>query len=238
MSNTWSKADLHVHTIHSDGHSSVAEVLEHAARHTDLRLIAITDHDTIDGALEARRLASSFGLEVIVGEEVSTADGHLLVLFVEKELPPHRPAAETIAAAHTQGGMCFAAHPYDWMVPSMGRRDLMRRCAGPAPEWPLDGIEAFNASLLIPANNDRAAAEARALGMAVLGGSDSHHRETIGLGYTLFLGTTAADLREALRTGRTQALGRYWGPAHTAVVTGKIVRREWRRLGQLAFARP
>src|SRR6185436_2860560 len=102
------------------------------------------------------------GLEVIVGEEVSTAEGHLLALFIEQELPPGRPAAATIAAVHAQGGLCIAAHPYDWMVPSLGRAGLRQRCAGPDCEWPLDGIEVFNASLWLSSNNASAAAAAAA----------------------------------------------------------------------------
>ena len=70
MSTVWSKADLHVHSTHSDGHASVGEVLEYAARKTDLRVVAITDHDTIEGALQAQALAGEYGLEVVVGEEV------------------------------------------------------------------------------------------------------------------------------------------------------------------------
>ena len=68
------KADLHIHTTHSDGAATVAELLGHVARDTDLHAIAITDHDTITGAQQAAKLARQFGIEVIVGEEVSTAD--------------------------------------------------------------------------------------------------------------------------------------------------------------------
>src|SRR5215813_10337077 len=111
MNQTWSKADLHIHTTHSDGTASAREVLEYVVAQTDLRVIAITDHNTIAGALEARELAASYGIEVIVGEEVSTNEGHLLALFVEELLPPRQPAAATIAAVHAQGGLCVAAHP-------------------------------------------------------------------------------------------------------------------------------
>jgi predicted metal-dependent phosphoesterase TrpH len=99
-----SKADLHIHTVHSDGAATVPELLEYVAARTDLRLIAVTDHDSITGACQAARLAREFGVEVVMGEEVSTADGHLLALFVDTFLPPGRPAAETIAAIHAQGG--------------------------------------------------------------------------------------------------------------------------------------
>lgn len=225
MSQIWSKADLHIHTTYSDGAASVAEVLEHAASRTDMRVIAITDHDTIEGALEARRLAGSYGLEVIVGEEVSTREGHLLALFIEQHLPPQRPVAETIAAVHAQGGLCVAAHPYDWVVPSLGRFDLRRRCAGPECEWALDGIEGFNASLWLPSNNRRAGSTAAALELAVLGGSDSHHLPTIGMGYTLFPGTSAADLRAAIASRATRTGGRHWLIDQQAVVVGRFFKR-------------
>jgi predicted metal-dependent phosphoesterase TrpH len=228
MNTVWSKADIHVHTTYSDGHAGVDEVLEHAVQNTDLRVIAITDHDTIEGALEARSLAEEYGIEVAVGEEVSTSDGEVLALFIEQQLPPGLPAAETIAAVHAQGGLCVAAHPYYRMVPSMGRRGLRKRASGPEPEWHLDAIEVFNAGLLSSVNNRRAAATATALGLPALGGSDSHHCATIAYGYTLFPGRSAADLRAAIVLGQTYAAGRHWGPVRMAEIIGLIVRRELR----------
>jgi len=227
VSTTWSKADLHVHTTCSDGHSGVREVVEHAARRTDLRVIAITDHNTIEGALEARNLAREYGIEVVVGEEVSTGDGELLALFIERRLPPGRPAAETIAAVHEQGGLCVAAHPYGLLVPSMGRRNnLRKRCSGRNPEWPLDAIEVFNAGLISQSNNSRAAATAAALGLPGCSGSDSHHLATIASGYTLFPGHSAADLRAAIEQGQTHAAGHKWGLIRTTEVVCLIARRE------------
>lgn len=208
----WNKVDLHIHTAwSSDATARVEDVLDYAANKTDLRVIAITDHDTIAGALEARQLSRAYGIEVIVGEEVSTHEGHLLALFIEHLLPPGRPAAETIAAVHAQGGLCFAAHPYGWMVPSLGWEGLTERATGIDCDWPLDGLEAMNASLWLPANNARAQAAAQELGMAVCGGSDSHHLSTIGSGYTLFPGTTADDLRQALQHHQTFVGGNSWG---------------------------
>src|SRR3954451_9693149 len=137
-----SKADLHIHTVHSDGAATVPELLAHIVAKTDLRLIAVTDHDSIAGARQATQLAPQFGVEVIVGEEVSTADGHLLALFIDTFLPPNRPAAETIAAIHAQGGLAIAPHPFDRSVPSLGRAGLNQL------GWDFDAIEGFNAGVV------------------------------------------------------------------------------------------
>ena len=211
MNMHYSKADIHIHTTYSDGIAGVAAILEHVAAHTDLRLIAITDHDTIAGALLARQIARAYGVEVIVGEEVSTAEGHLLALFIDHWLPPGRPAAETIAAIHAQGGLCVAAHAFDPLVPSLGRAGLSGRCAGArAGEWPLDGVESFNASSWIAASNRHADAFGAALGLARCGGSDSHSLATVGRGYTLFSGTSADDLYRAIAGGQTAPGGVRW----------------------------
>ncbi|HEX9373203.1 MAG TPA: PHP domain-containing protein [Roseiflexaceae bacterium] len=205
------KADLHIHTTYSDGTASVREVLAHVAARTGLRLIAITDHDAIAGALEARRLAPQFGLEAIVGQEVSTAEGHLLALFITSLLPPGRPAAETIAAAHAQGGLCIAPHPFDTAVPSLGCAGLCERYA--SGEWPIDAIEGLNGAVMWPRRGSNLVAQqcARDLQLPTTGGSDSHTLATIGVGYTLFDGASADDLYRAIRAGRTTWGGRCWG---------------------------
>ncbi len=130
MSTGYSKADIHLHTTYSDGTATVPELLAAVAR-ADLQVIAVTDHDTIAGALEARRLAPRYGVEVIVGEEVSTREGHLLALFLEAPLPPGRPLAETAAAARAQGALLIAPHPFGMLVGSIGRTGLARRFSDP-----------------------------------------------------------------------------------------------------------
>lgn len=221
------KADLHLHTTFSDGTASVPELLAHAAA-SDLQIIAITDHDTVAGAIEARRLADHFGVEVIVGEEVSTADGHLLALWIDEWLPPGRPAAATIAAVHAQGGLCIAAHPYDWAVMSLGQAGLRERCLGRHAEpWQLDAIEVFNASLCWPrgACNRVALEVAGAIGLPAIGGSDAHSLATVGRGYTLFNGTTAADLRQAIVSGVVGWGGQPWSAAQYIDVSWRTVRQ-------------
>lgn len=86
--NMLSTADLHLHTIYSDGHCTPAELVNHVLTKTDLRVIAVTDHDAIAGAYEAQRCATGSSLEVIIGEEISTSEGHLLAYFIHELIPP------------------------------------------------------------------------------------------------------------------------------------------------------
>lgn len=78
-------ADLHIHSIHSyDGTSSISAILKYVVDRTDLDVIAITDHDTVTGAAEVMQLAPAYGVQVIPGCEISTTDGHLLALFIDR----------------------------------------------------------------------------------------------------------------------------------------------------------
>ena len=78
---------------------------------TNLSVVAITDHDTLRGTAEAADLAPRYGLEVVPGCEVSTAEGHLLALFIQRPVRPGRSLIETAQAVADQGGLCIAAHP-------------------------------------------------------------------------------------------------------------------------------
>src|SRR5690242_4156882 len=105
-------ADVHIHTSYSDGQPSVRDVLAYASNCTSLDVIAITDHDTIEGALEAAILAPTYRIQVIVGEEITSRQGHILGLFLRERVPPALSAEETVDAIHAQGGLAIAAHPF------------------------------------------------------------------------------------------------------------------------------
>jgi predicted metal-dependent phosphoesterase TrpH len=214
----YSKADIHIHTHHSDGTASVAELLAHVAAQTDLRVIAVTDHDTITGALEAHQRAADYGVEVVIGEEISTAEGHLLALFVEEHIAPGRPVADTISEVHAQGGLCIAAHPFDWSTPSLKQH---------IATLDLDAVEAFNASLSWPRDgaNRLAQQHAASLHRAAVGGSDAHSLATVGRGYTTFEGTTAADLRRAISEGLVGWGGTCWSARHYVDIARLYVRQ-------------
>lgn len=229
--NQFSKADLHIHTLHSDGVPSVTELLRYVAEQTDLRVIAITDHDTITGARHAARIAREFGISVVIGEEVTTAEGHLLALFIDSFLPPARPVAQTIATIHAQGGLAIAPHPFDRHTPSLGRCGLNR------PDWRLDALEGFNASVLWPerGRNRMTQIAARELGLPLTGGSDAHTLWTVGQGYTLFPGHSADDLYRAIKSGAVTWGGSYWTLSQYFDMGRQIVRQHG-VLGSLRLA--
>ncbi len=218
------KADLHIHTSYSyDGTATVAAILEHVARQTDLDVIAITDHDEIDGALEAMELAPRYGVEVIPGSEVSTAEGHLLALYITQRVPAKLSLVETVACVAEMGGICVAAHPggrWEWCLQE---HHLQHALGQPGVADTLVGLEAYNASLPHLAVNQQAGKMQQRLGLASVSSSDAHLLSLIGKAATCFPGQSAYDLRRALceRTTTMQILPR---PHHFLVSYG------WRQL--------
>ncbi len=195
------RADLHIHTCHSDGRPTVQAVLDHVARRTRLQVIAITDHDTIEGALRAEELQSRYRFQVVLGEEVTTRQGHVLALFIRERIRPNMSPEDTIAAIHEQGGLAIAAHPF---ITAFGPeiQGIGRRFA----ELPFDAVEAENSTPLMYVANYRAKRHnRRAGGLAVVGNSDAHIVEAIGKSYTRFPGSSAADLRRAIQQRQTTA---------------------------------
>jgi predicted metal-dependent phosphoesterase TrpH len=210
------RLDTHVHTRFSyDATGSVRAVLA-AARDAGLDGLAVTDHDTVEGAHRAARLASDYGLFVLSGVEVSTAEGHLLALGVTEAPAPGRPMADTVAAVRDRGGIAVAAHPFQMSRHGAGRRTIRRA----AP----DAVETFNAHLMTGVQNRRARRFADRADYSAVGGSDAHRPGTVGRAYTeirLPDGGEVADhpapdpssvapeqVLEAIRTGRTTTRGR------------------------------
>jgi predicted metal-dependent phosphoesterase TrpH len=207
------KADLHIHSAAGDGIHTVAELLEHVEHHTDLDVIAITDHDEVGGALEAVELAlrKRYRFEVIPGIEVSTRNGHLIGLFVNNRVPMLQSLEASVEAIHAQGGVCIVPHPLSWLTMSVGRRRLLRMHARRDDRLYLDGIETFNPTFAGRVVGSRAERLNRAiLGLAETGGSDAHSSDLVGTGHTLFPGRTANDLRTAIEQRATWSGGRYW----------------------------
>ncbi len=207
------KADIHIHTTHSDGMATVEQVLEFVENETDLDLIAITDHDMFDGADEARNLAArrNYRFQVLTGCEITTLEGHLLALGIDKPARSLQSLDKTIAQVHAQGGIVIAPHPMSWMIRSIGRNGLLRIHYHPSDTVHFDGCETLNPSLAgqVVARRVREL-NLRVLKLAETGGSDSHVLPTIGTATTRFPGTTTEDFRRALAEKTTAVDGHYW----------------------------
>lgn len=194
-------ADLHIHTNHSDGWPSPIEVVDHAARMTQLDVIAVTDHDTIEGALRAaEHAARGSRVTVVIGEEVSSRQGHILGLFLEKRIRPGMSAAATIDEIHSQGGLAIAAHPF-WRTIGMAQR-----VGGPvhgvgwlAAELDFDAVEVDNSTPGLGFANLLASRLALASGQAGIGASDAHILDAIGKSATRFRGKSPRALRTAIQ---------------------------------------
>jgi predicted metal-dependent phosphoesterase TrpH len=177
--------------------------MEYVQNHTDLRVIAITDHNTVEGARFAHSLAELYDFDVIIGSEISSAAGHILGLFIEEDVAPGMSAADTIRAIEEQGGVAVIAHPFanrafgPFGLKSVG--DTMNEVAFKA-------LEVYNSSpYLIRANRLAANAFTGGQGIAATGGSDAHVCKAIGKGYTLFRGESATDLRTSIDNLETRA---------------------------------
>ncbi|MCX7609051.1 MAG: PHP domain-containing protein [Anaerolineales bacterium] len=202
-------ADLHIHSIYSwDGTATISAILNYTVTKTSLNVIAITDHDEIQGALYAEEIAPRYGIEVIPGSEVSTAEGHVLALFVRQRIPMGMSLIETVRYVGELGGLCIAAHPMANGSSSLSAASIQNALKHPDVAKILVGIEAINAGLLHQSSNLLATALAHSLPVAHVATSDSHILETIGFGMTEFEGTSAADLRRALQLRRTKAIAK------------------------------
>jgi len=211
-----SKADFHIHSNYSDGQATIEEILEYTQIHTDLNCLAITDHDTIEGALKAQKMAEkeNYHFDVIVGEEVSTLEGHILALFIHKPIPAGLSAQETIKRIKIQGGLAIASHPFEHTKFKNPHMVTMTGIGGETLfelRHQLDGVEIVNATPTLRDENLKAATLNKTLlGLAETGSSDAHILEAIGKGYTLYEGETASDLKTALINHQTQAMYTRW----------------------------
>jgi predicted metal-dependent phosphoesterase TrpH len=217
--------DLHCHTRASFDCLSAPGDVVRAAHERGLTHLAITDHDRIDGALEARRLAPA-GLTVIVGEEVRTRDGDLVCLFLERAIPPGLSAEETIGAARLQGALVGIPHPFDRLRGSLLREPRLEALGGS-----VDWIETHNARL-IGKGNERAAGYARELGLPGVAVSDAHSILEVAVAYTVLDGdpSTPSGLLAALAggqlvPGRASFFVRAWTPLAKLIQRGRGNRR-------------
>jgi predicted metal-dependent phosphoesterase TrpH len=170
------EVDLHMHTDHSGDCATPVDVLLQTARDRGLGAIAITDHNEVSGALEARKIAEQMGdIKVIVAEEVKTAEqGEVIGLFLEEKIPKGLTMAETIAEIRRQGGLVYVPHPFDRFhsVPDYEHLlDIVEE---------IDLLEVFNPRVAVTAFNEEAVRFAAKYRIVPAAGSDSHVAQGLG----------------------------------------------------------
>jgi len=183
--------DLHIHSCYSNGYfknfppwvaSTPKEILEKAKKN-GLKVIAIADHDSLEGSREAEKIAGDFGIIVIPACEITSADGHILAYGIKKEIPKKLSAEKTIQLIHAQKGLAVAAHPFHKrprIANGIGVGNLLFKL-------PFDGVEVANAGLSPKCNRialTKSKKNSRRL--AFIGGSDSHVLDFVGYGRTVF----------------------------------------------------
>ena len=199
------KIDLHVHTYHSaDCSAGLEEIIAHSRRR-GLDGIAITDHDTVEGALKFLEIDCD-GLIIIPGIEVSTVAGHILGINITSPIPAGLPVEETVRRIHDAGGIAVAAHPSAVYKKGIGINEEIASQG-------IDAVEGINSSVfpffLLTYLSRRLASRT---GLPQIGGSDSHTPETVGLAYTIIenVGKDAEveEIINAIKEGRCIPHGR------------------------------
>jgi predicted metal-dependent phosphoesterase TrpH len=172
----WVRVDCHVHTVASGDAVLRVEQLASRAVELGLDVVFVTDHNETSAALAAQ--GRDLGVRIEVGEEVRTADGEVLGLFLSERIPYVLPIREVVHRIRAQGGLVGLPHPFDPLRAGAGAvADTL--CADGA----VDMVEAFNAKVHDTAHNDAAAALASRHGLPVMAGSDAHDVTGLGAAY-------------------------------------------------------
>jgi predicted metal-dependent phosphoesterase TrpH/glycosyltransferase involved in cell wall biosynthesis len=169
----WINADLHVHSCYSRDCASSIEAILDAAREVGLGALAIADHNEIEGALVARQLSGGNPF-IIVAEEVKTAEGEVIGLFLEKVIPRGLSFDETLSLIKEQGGLVYVPHPFDALRTTPSYRALVDNLHR------IDVIEIYNAKVALSSFNLAAERFAAKYNIVAGAGSDSHVVQGLG----------------------------------------------------------
>jgi len=204
-----SAAEVHAHTTASDGMATPEELVAAAAA-AGIAVLCVTDHDTTDSAARAVEAGAGLGVEVVRGEEVTTAAPsgiHVVGLFLERPVRMGMSVEDTVDAIHDQGALAVLPHPF---MPTYFASISARRALRLLERRRVDGIELRHTAVMTGRGRARLdefyALHRDGLG-AALGAGDSHFgRHDLGRMVTVFPGRTAADLRRAIEQRTTSPM--------------------------------
>ena len=172
------RVDFHTHTVSSPDSLLEPEILIRTAIRKGIDRVVITDHNKIESAYRAKKIAPEL---IIIGEEIETKEGEILGAFMEEEIPPGLPPMDVISRLRDQNAFISISHPFDTMRKGGWGKDTLLEIL------PLiDAIETFNARCLMPYFNWRAEAFAKSHNIPGTHGSDAHTAFEIGRG-SIFL---------------------------------------------------
>jgi predicted metal-dependent phosphoesterase TrpH len=164
------RVDLHLHSDYShDGQSSLDELIQRCAD-CGLDRIALTDHNTVEGARALAKMAPELA---IIGEEAKTQEGEVIGLFITRRLPPFLPAEDVMDMIHGMGGLTYMPHPVDRHRSHFSPERIVELADR------IDIIETYNA-WCEPDANRAAARLAVDLGKVTATGSDAHAAHELG----------------------------------------------------------
>lgn len=216
---------MHIHTLYSPCSETKLEEIGDYCHEKGIDVVAITDHDTIGGALALAALTSD--VRVIVGEEINTRQGEIVGLFLNHEIEPGLDAEETCERIKEQGGLVYVPHPFDPFKINRLRRHALMRILDM-----IDIIEVWNGKANLPVFNRFAERFAQSYGKTKAVGSDAHYLEAIGLCSNVMDDfRTPQEFLSSLRnaelvTGHTYPLRTWWvGIKNVLRGEGHIVRR-------------
>jgi predicted metal-dependent phosphoesterase TrpH len=190
------RGDFHIHTSFSGDCDVAPRVVVDRCREVGLNCIAITDHNSIRGALEVRELAD---FAVIVGEEVKSSKGDIIGLFLEEEIPKGLPPLETVHRIKDQGGLVVVPHPFD----TIRRGPLSQDALSEVLPY-VDLIEVLNARTILPRDLEKCRRLAAEASLAPVAVSDAHTPGELGEAYTELEGFngSALSFKDAVKAGR------------------------------------
>ena len=172
------KMDSHIHSEYSaDSNSKIDYILEYAKRR-NIDVIAISDHNTVDGTPEVLRKTKNTDILAIPSIEISSTDGHILGFGCEENIPKGLTPEDTIDRIHDLGGLAIIPHPYCFY-----RHGLLHK--RDYKDLKIDAIETKNARFIAGYCNNKAKKLSKKENLPSLGASDAHYWKFVGDCYSL-----------------------------------------------------
>ena len=194
--------DSHIHSEYSPDSKAKLKDIFKVAKNRNIDIIAISDHNTVDGSKEARKLTKNDDLLVIPSIEISALEGHILGFGCEEYIKRDLPAGETIDLIHDQGGLAIIPHPYCFY-----RHGLL--CKADYKDLKIDAIETKNARFIVGYCNNKAKNLSKKENLPELGASDAHYYKFVGDCYSRIDCEKDIDsVLKSIKKGRIEALGK------------------------------